>query len=240
MSNMLPSIDNTSSLDITPSPHHFDSRPSRHHRVLACTSCQQRKVKCDRKFPCSNCVKSRVRCVQATLAPRRRRFSERKLLDRIRKYEDLLRQYKISFEPLHLKRGEDSSNVDASDDSHDERMEHPVPKAPSSSVREKAESSYEAKCVYAAGEKHNPVLKFYRNVFHAMSQAVRLQDIHLKRFIHKDHSFETPIMIAIPPTMIYGRRLLQRSVTEKLKMTSIFYSTLFKNPYTFFLYTPNR
>lgn len=144
-SNMLSSIDSDASLGITPNSLHFSSRPSRHHRVLACTSCQQRKVKCDRKFPCSSCVKARVHCVQATLAPRRRRFSERTLLDRIRKCEDLLRQYKIPFDPLHSRRGEDSSNVDASDDSPDERMEHVVPTGSSSSVREKSESSYEAK-----------------------------------------------------------------------------------------------
>ena len=37
------------------------------------------------------------------LAPRvrRRRFPERELLDRIHKYEDLLRQNNVRFEPLH-------------------------------------------------------------------------------------------------------------------------------------------
>jgi hypothetical protein len=32
---------------------------------------------------------------------RRRRFPERELLDRLRQYEDLLRQNNIKFEPLH-------------------------------------------------------------------------------------------------------------------------------------------
>ena len=76
---------------------------SKPQRVLACVLCQQRKVKCDRQFPCANCVKSRAQCIPATLISRRRkrRFPERELLDRLRQYEDLLRQHNIKFEPLH-------------------------------------------------------------------------------------------------------------------------------------------
>ncbi|ROV91862.1 hypothetical protein VMCG_09183 [Cytospora schulzeri] len=73
-------------------------------RVLACVLCQQRKVKCDRKFPCANCLRAGVHCVPAnTLYPRqrRRRFPERELLERLRNYEDLLHQNEIDFEPLH-------------------------------------------------------------------------------------------------------------------------------------------
>ncbi|OCT46607.1 C6 transcription factor [Cladophialophora carrionii] len=72
-------------------------------RMLACVLCSQRKVKCDRQLPCSNCVKFRAQCVPATLAPRQRRhrIAERELLDRLRKYEELLRQNRITFEPLH-------------------------------------------------------------------------------------------------------------------------------------------
>jgi Fungal Zn(2)-Cys(6) binuclear cluster domain len=78
-------------------------QPSKQQRVLACVLCQQRKVKCDRKFPCTNCIKSRAQCVPATKVARqrRRRFPERELLERLRKYEDLLRQNSIKFEPLH-------------------------------------------------------------------------------------------------------------------------------------------
>ena len=72
-------------------------------RILACLLCQQRKVKCDRKSPCNNCVKNGMQCVSAALATRqrRRRFPERELLDRLRDYEQLLRQNNITFEPLH-------------------------------------------------------------------------------------------------------------------------------------------
>lgn len=73
-------------------------------RVLACVLCQQRKVKCDRNFPCENCVRNDSQCVPAhtiVRPPRRRRFPERELLDRLRHYEGLLRHYNVSFEPLH-------------------------------------------------------------------------------------------------------------------------------------------
>ncbi|KAF2168448.1 hypothetical protein M409DRAFT_21198 [Zasmidium cellare ATCC 36951] len=74
-------------------------------RLLACVRCQQRKVKCDRSYPCSNCVRVGVQaeCTPASLAPRqrKRRFPERYLLQRVRQYESLLRQHNIPFEPLH-------------------------------------------------------------------------------------------------------------------------------------------
>ncbi|KAL1895632.1 hypothetical protein Sste5346_005102 [Sporothrix stenoceras] len=71
-------------------------------RVLACVMCQQRKVKCNRKFPCNNCIRLGVSCVPATLNPRRsrRRFPERELLDRVRRYEALLRQNHVHFDSL--------------------------------------------------------------------------------------------------------------------------------------------
>ncbi|KAF4292515.1 hypothetical protein CNMCM8686_007368 [Aspergillus fumigatus] len=56
---------------------------ARSPRPRACVRCQQRK------------------CVTATLTPRRRRFQEKVLLDRLRHYEGLLRQHNIDFEPLH-------------------------------------------------------------------------------------------------------------------------------------------
>jgi hypothetical protein len=91
------------------SPRDFDAptyqQQARTQRVLACVLCQQRKVKCDRKLPCFNCTKAGVQCESAALAPRqrRRRFPERELLDRLRRYEDLLRRNNIPFEPLHSK-----------------------------------------------------------------------------------------------------------------------------------------
>ncbi|KAE8384087.1 C6 zinc finger domain protein [Aspergillus alliaceus] len=69
-------------------------------RVLACVLCQQRKIKCDRTFPCANCVRAGEQCEQAT-RQRHRRFPERELLARLPHYESLLHQHNIKFEPLH-------------------------------------------------------------------------------------------------------------------------------------------
>lgn len=71
-------------------------------RVLACALCKQRRVKCSRSFPCTNCVRAGVACVQPTVNQRRRRFAERGLLDRLHQYEDILKQNSIAFEPLHV------------------------------------------------------------------------------------------------------------------------------------------
>jgi hypothetical protein len=65
--------------------------------------CQQRKVRCDKSKPCSNCVKAGVECrVIPPQPPRRRkkRISERDLVARLRKYEALLAQHGIEFESL--------------------------------------------------------------------------------------------------------------------------------------------
>ncbi|KAI9931205.1 hypothetical protein MW887_010866 [Aspergillus wentii] len=70
-------------------------------RVLSCVLCQQRKIKCNRRFPCVNCTRAGVQCVPATTSQRRRRFPERELLERLRCYESLLRQNNIPFEPMH-------------------------------------------------------------------------------------------------------------------------------------------
>ena len=82
---------------ISPSEH---TATVQARRVLACVLCQQRKIKCDRKFPCANCVRANEQCEQST-RQRRRRFPERELLARLRRYESLLRQHNIEFDPLH-------------------------------------------------------------------------------------------------------------------------------------------
>ncbi|KAH8889019.1 hypothetical protein GQ53DRAFT_723806 [Thozetella sp. PMI_491] len=75
----------------TASPPAHDGR-SRSPRPLACVSCQQRKIRCDRVFPCSHCTKSGLACVPSTPAPRRpRRGMRQELQDRLIKCEALLR-----------------------------------------------------------------------------------------------------------------------------------------------------
>ncbi|KAL5341427.1 hypothetical protein BJX70DRAFT_406017 [Aspergillus crustosus] len=103
-----------------------DIQADRSLRVLSCVLCQQRKVRCDRTFPCANCIKSKTQCVPAHLIPRprKRRFPERELLDRLRQYEGLLRQHEIRFDPLHQEqsKSKDSQHVD----SESKRQERPL------------------------------------------------------------------------------------------------------------------
>ncbi|OJJ96982.1 hypothetical protein ASPACDRAFT_33567 [Aspergillus aculeatus ATCC 16872] len=94
-------------------------KPQQPRRVLACVLCQQRKIKCDRTFPCTNCVRAHVQCEQAT-RQRRRRFPEKELLTRLRLYESLLQQHNIKFDPLHTPTADHRS---ASDDGRDDLPE---------------------------------------------------------------------------------------------------------------------
>ncbi|KAI1375292.1 hypothetical protein F4677DRAFT_454930 [Hypoxylon crocopeplum] len=85
-------------------------------RVFACAMCKQRRVKCSRSFPCTNCVRAGVPCMQPTVNQRRRRFAERELLDRLHHYEDILRQNNIAFEPLHGSASATTATADTPDD----------------------------------------------------------------------------------------------------------------------------
>ncbi|KAL1840147.1 hypothetical protein VTJ49DRAFT_763 [Mycothermus thermophilus] len=72
-------------------------------RGHSCVLCQQRKVRCDKQKPCANCVKAQVECrVVPPQPPRRRKKKpqERDLIDRLRKYESLLTQAGVDFDPI--------------------------------------------------------------------------------------------------------------------------------------------
>lgn len=148
MSTVAPVLEHHSpdlSLD-TPSPPSQQLKPQ---RVLACVRCQQRKVKCQRIFPCENCIKSRAQCVPSALAQRRRRrrFPERALLEQLRKYEDLLRQNNITFEPLHKDSARGKVYLDT-ESGHDSDEEHPDTVGPDFSTLSttvKSEKDYGAK-----------------------------------------------------------------------------------------------
>lgn len=135
-----------------------ESRPSnspgaphsvKQHRVLACVLCQQRKVKCDRQFPCANCVKARAECVPSTLAQRKRkrRFGDRELLEHLRKYEDLLRQNNIPFEPLHKSWAprQEPSQTENTGNSDDDRPEPVGTELSTPSTTVKSDGGYQPK-----------------------------------------------------------------------------------------------
>ena len=180
MSSALPTSEwSMNTPDMSPSGPFPSSHPSKPQRVLACVRCQRRKIKCDRRFPCQHCNTSRVQCVLATLTPRvrrRRRFPERELLERLRKYEDLLRQNNIKFEPVHkdpVARTESPKELDAngSDD------EHPEPGAPNwspPSTTVGSEKGYEAKSAFPKKASEDET-NSSRSLFHSLTSAVRLR-----------------------------------------------------------------
>lgn len=147
MSTLMPRPEQSSPAVFSP-PAAASSR-----RLLACVVCQRRKVKCDRKFPCAHCVRACAQCVPATLAPRqrRRRFPERELLERLRRYEGLLRQNNIKFEPLHTPAAEkaspseDGRGSDSPDDAHSEGPVAGADRPSREKTTVKSETVYKAK-----------------------------------------------------------------------------------------------
>lgn len=157
MTTPKPSIPATS----PPAPHQPPQATTKPQRLLACVLCQKRKVRCDRKVPCTNCIRAQTQCVPAaTLRPRqrRRRFPERELLDRLRHYETLLRHSNINFEPLHkdyLTTVKESLNTDNEGRAYDSQDDEQLVAAgganrpPSPSMTIKSEAVYEAKYAVA-------------------------------------------------------------------------------------------
>ncbi|KAK7428261.1 hypothetical protein QQZ08_005158 [Neonectria magnoliae] len=65
----------------------------------ACSLCARRKVKCDKRDPCSNCLKAQAVCsYEAPIPPRpRKRAADEDLLIRLGLYEDLMRKHNVDF-----------------------------------------------------------------------------------------------------------------------------------------------
>ena len=87
-------------------------------KAFSCIRCFDRKVKCDKQSPCSNCVKSKVECIfRVPSAPRRRkkRTQDDILLARLKKCEDLLKSKGLDIDdPDTLTRtATSSSNVES-------------------------------------------------------------------------------------------------------------------------------
>ncbi|MCJ1390838.1 hypothetical protein MMC18_003699 [Xylographa bjoerkii] len=68
-------------------------------KAYSCILCSQRKVKCDKIDPCSNCRKKGVACVFRAPAPprrRKRRSPEAALLSRLKRAEELLQSHRVT------------------------------------------------------------------------------------------------------------------------------------------------
>ena len=162
--------------EMSPSAPFLSSHPSKPQRVLACVRCQQRKIKCNRMFPCAHCSTSRVNCVAATLAPRvrrRRRFPERELLERVRKYEDILRQNNINFEPLHKELTVEKNRVKGK--VTDESDEHPEPRTVGSP------KVYEDKYTLPKKASEDEA-ESTRSLFHSLTLSVRPRRVNFNLY----------------------------------------------------------
>lgn len=85
-------------------------------RGHSCVLCQQRKVRCDKNKPCANCVKAGVDCKVVPPQPPRRRKKkphERELIERLKKYETMLNQHGVDFDPIgHTLKASDPASLD--------------------------------------------------------------------------------------------------------------------------------
>lgn len=141
-----------STVNPTPGSEQTRIAAAKPQRVLACMLCQQRKVKCDHKFPCQNCLRAGVQCVPTALTPRqrRRRLPERELLERLSRYEDLLRQNNIDFEPATVKASSSANATsaranDSSENAHPEERTKRLDEPSKQETTAKSEATYEAK-----------------------------------------------------------------------------------------------
>lgn len=155
----------------SPRPDQPPSPQPKPQRVLACINCQQRKVKCDRRFPCANCLRLKTTCVPASQTrPRKRRFPERELLDRLRRYEQLLRRNNVAFDPLH-------KDSETDQDGEEDRADFERPAVANSSV---STPSTSPKCViprlFRLDEPHGLIFPC-RDLWQAMSHGVSIYPV---------------------------------------------------------------
>ena len=83
--------------DVVPGPHtslnaHVVSHSSQ-DSLRSCVTCRRRKVRCNKKTPCSNCVKAGIQCIfpPPGRAPRKvKRPQDAELLSRLRRLEGVI------------------------------------------------------------------------------------------------------------------------------------------------------
>ncbi|KAE8386135.1 putative fungal-specific transcription factor [Aspergillus alliaceus] len=85
----------------------------------SCLACRQRKIKCDRRTPCSNCVKAEKTCsfFPPVRGKRRRTKPPREGLHaKLKRYEELLKSYGAKIEPSEDTDDSDSADVEMEDE----------------------------------------------------------------------------------------------------------------------------
>lgn len=87
-------------------------------KSYSCLTCRQRKVKCDRHNPCSNCVKMAQQCsfIPPVRAKRKRTQAPKEGLHaKLRRYEELLKSYGAKIEPSEYDGDSDSETLSQPD-----------------------------------------------------------------------------------------------------------------------------
>lgn len=84
-------------------------------KPYSCLACRHRKIKCDRRDPCSHCIKSEKPC--SFIAPvrgKRKVTKSRKegLHAKVRRYEELLKSYGATVEPTEHEQENDDDYSD--------------------------------------------------------------------------------------------------------------------------------
>jgi hypothetical protein len=76
--------------------------PGADPKSFSCLACRQRKVKCDRRNPCSNCIKAAKQCSfipPVRGKPKRRKAPKEGLHAKLKRYEEMLKSYGAKIEP---------------------------------------------------------------------------------------------------------------------------------------------
>ncbi|EDU43367.1 conserved hypothetical protein [Pyrenophora tritici-repentis Pt-1C-BFP] len=95
----------------------------------SCVTCRRRKVKCDKKNPCSNCVRAKIECVfpGPGRAPRKsRKPADAELLERLRRLEDVVTSLNAQVE------GHEQEAADRERSRQNSTVDDPCPYAQSS------------------------------------------------------------------------------------------------------------
>ena len=101
----------------------------------SCLRCRQRKVKCDRHTPCSNCARAGKDCsfVPPVRGKRKRTKVPREGLHaKLRRYEELLKSYGANIEPSEA--GADDSDLEAGSELGIEMTEDTISKSRGTTV----------------------------------------------------------------------------------------------------------
>ncbi|KAF5027461.1 hypothetical protein F66182_422 [Fusarium sp. NRRL 66182] len=173
-------------------------------RGTSCVLCQQRKVRCDKNKPCANCVKARVECrVIPPQPPRRRkkRLQEKDLIDRLKKYENLLAEHGVKVDAIgHQLRPDGPPGDDVDDLENDFEGLKTTPEASSSPAASHAEER-------TGGKTWFSLHKEFRASEHMLQQDSSDEEPEVGSTIHRafDRMFSTdgfPFIIGGAPAPV--------------------------------------